>query len=98
MKYKICRKEFKDLKVKICSNGKKTTELKRELKYFAKRKGRIFGFWHDCDEESCDYEGGTFIITEYFDTPQECEDFVKKFHEYHFGKDNQIEIINEIEL
>lgn len=98
MKYKICKTIHRNLKVKSCSNGSRKTELTEKILFFAKRKGKFFGFWHDVGEEVYDYMGGTFICPEYFSTPEECEDFVKKFHIYHYGDKQKLEIYKELDI
>lgn len=96
MKYKIYRKIHRELKVESC-NGSRKTKLIEKVLYFAERKGRIFGFWHDVGQEVCGYEIGDFITPEYFETVEECEDFVKKFHIYHYGN-TKIEIYKELDI
>ena len=98
MKYKICRKTHKTLKLKDCSNGSRKTELTEKVLFFAKRKGRIFGFWHDVGTELCDYEGGTFISIEYFESPDDCEDYVRKYHKYHYCDKHKLEIFKELDI
>jgi hypothetical protein len=98
MKYKICRTIHRELKIVSNKDNSRITELKEKTLYFAKRKGKIFGFWHDVGEETCDYNGGTFISTEYFSNPEDCEEYVKKFHVYHYGNKEKIEIYKEFDI
>jgi len=98
MKYKICRREVRKLRILCGENNTRPTELTTQIQYYAKRKGKIFGFWHDVGEENYDYNGDTWITEEYFNNPDDCIDFVKKFHIYHYGHKNKCEIINTLTL
>ncbi len=98
MKYKICRTIHRTLKLKDCSNGSRKTELTEKVLFFAKRKGRIFGFWHDVGEEVCGYEIDNFIVPEYFTNPDDCEEYVRKYHKYHYGDKHKLEIFKELDI
>lgn len=97
MKYKIVKKESKTLhhdNVLIDGVHKDVITVNHSIWYIAKRKGRIFGFWHKIGHE-CDYEGD--LIAYSTKTVEDMEDYIRKWHEVkYFNK--PIEIIKEISI
>lgn len=63
-------------------------------KYYAKRKGRIFGFWHDVGDFIWD-TGGGHIMLNIFDSQEEAESYTYCFHKEHYG-DVKYEIVSNI--
>lgn len=66
----------------------------REIKYGAKRKGTILGFWHDVGEWMCDSQNNNFCCEDWFDSREQCESFLKCWHLETYGEDKPLEIIN----
>lgn len=71
-------------------------ELIENEKFFAKRKGTIFGFWHDVGDFIWD-SGGGFISLNEFNTLEEAESYVRCFHAERYN-DTNCEIIKEIKI
>lgn len=102
MKYKIIKKHSKALKVtrsvQYPNNGKyipESTSIERSEWYEVKRKGRIFGFWHKVGHEY-DYDGCTCQhITHTLD---EMKNYIRDWHEVHYGDKCKCEIIEKFEL
>lgn len=93
MKYKIYK--YIDKELRKVSNGyksKKQFNIITKVLYYAKRKGRIFGFNHIVGQTDYDLYG-TWMTPEYFNTIEECQDFIYKFHELHYGSKNKPEIV-----
>lgn len=90
MKYKI---------VKRCIYEKKQDPETKLFKLITheqwglKRKGILFGFWHDVGEELCDSQGNTFITQEWFDSYEIAQSYLIAWHEEHY-KDDLIEIVD----
>lgn len=71
-------------------------ELIENEKFFAKRKGTIFGFWHDVGDFVCGFYGGHIMLNE-FNTLEEAESYVRCFHAERYN-DTNCEIIKEIKI
>jgi hypothetical protein len=102
MKYKIIKKHSKTLKVthtsKFPDSGKympEKTSIERSEWYEVKRKGRIFGFWHKVGHE-CGYEGERIQHTTH--TLDEMKNYIRDWHEVHYGDKCKCEIIEKFEL
>ena len=93
MKYKIIKKTSKSLQ-KVYDPDGQHIEVHKSEWYQAKRKGKIFGFWHDVGHERY-FDGGLIARTE--KTVEAMEDYVRKWHEVNYYKE-KIEIIKDIEL
>lgn len=93
MKYKIYKYINKELrKVSNGDKSQKQFDIVTKVLYYAKRKGRIFGFNHIVGQMDCDMSG-TWMVPEFFNTIEECQDFIYKFHELHYGSKNKPEIV-----
>ena len=102
MKYKIIKKQSKSLKVThsgVFPDSEKYMPEKTSVKisewYEAKRKGRIFGFWHKVGHE-CGYEDERISHTT--NTLDEMKDYIKNWHEVNYGDKYKCEIIEKFEL
>lgn len=102
MKYKIIKRQSKSLKVTKPIdnlNGKyvpESTSVETREWYEAKRKGRIFGFWHKIGHE-CDWWDGS-IFKHTTKTLEEMKNYVRDWHEVNYGNDCKCEIIESFEL
>jgi hypothetical protein len=76
MVYKIVKYIERDHKF---NKEKGIYELIEKEKFYAKRKGTIFGFWHDVGDFIWD-SGGGFTTLNTFDTIKEAESYVRCFH------------------
>jgi hypothetical protein len=96
MKYKIIKKNNSRLIFERGLNGNpdKTSVSKSEW-YEARRKGRIFGFWHKVGHIA-DYDGQ--IIEHTAHTLEEIKDYVQKWHEVNYGNNYKCEIVEKIDL
>lgn len=61
--------------------------------YGTKRKGKIFGFWHEVGTESCDYQGNTYISEDWFDDKQKAISYARAFNEQHYGRNESFKIL-----
>jgi hypothetical protein len=100
MKYKIIKKQSKSLKVIYphIINGKdipESTSVKTSEWYEAKRKGKIFGFWHKVGHES-GYEGERISHTT--NTLDEMKNYIRNWHEVNYGDKYKCEIVEKMEL
>lgn len=101
MKYKIIKKYSKTLKVTHPAHFPndeyipESTSIVRSEWYEVKRKCRIFGFWHKVGHE-CDYYGERIQHTTH--TLDEMKNYIKDWHEVHYGDKCKYEIIEKIEL
>ena len=95
MKYKIIKKEFKSLSVSNLNSTQKV-DIYTKTWYEAKRKGRIFGFWHTVGHE-CDWVDGT-IYSHTANTLEEMENYIIKYHEVNYGDQYKCEIVKEFDL
>jgi len=100
MKYKIIKRQSKSLKVThSMDSGNKyipeSSSIKISQWYEAKRKGRIFGFWHKVGHES-GYEGETISHTT--NTLDEMKNYIKNWHEVNYGDKYKCEIVESFEL
>jgi len=93
MVYKIVKYIERDHKF---NKEKGIYELIENEKFFAKRKGTIFGFWHDVGDFVWD-SGGGFISLNKFDTIKEAESYVRCFHAENYGNLNY-EIVKEFKV
>ena len=93
MKYKIIKKTAKSLQ-KVYDPDGQYFEVHKSEWYQAKRKGKIFGFWHTVGHEAY-FDGELIPHIEY--TVDAIEDYVRKWHEVKYNKE-KIEIIKDIEL
>ena len=100
MKYKIIKKHLKTLKVthpgQFPNSGKfmpEKTLIERSEWYEAKRKGRIFGFWHDVGHEYDCWDCGTIQHTT--KTLDEMKNYIKDWHEVHYGDKCKCEIYEQ---
>ena len=94
MKYKIIKRTSKTLQKIHEPEDKHHFEVEYSEWYEAKRKGRIFGFWHTVGHEAY-FDGETITHTE--KTIEAMEDYIRKWHEVeYFNK--PIEIIKDIDL
>ncbi len=93
MQYKIIKKEEKkliELSHFVNGNIENEVKVKHYVWYEARRKGTIFGFWHDVGHPPFNFP---YIAK----TIEEMEDYIKKWHEVnYFGK--PIEIVKDINL
>jgi hypothetical protein len=90
MKYKIIKKTLKTL---IEKGDDKHIEIQYFEWYEARRKGRIFGFWHKVGHK---YNWDELV--EYTTkTIEEMEDYIRKYHEVKYSK-YPIKIIKEVNL
>ena len=98
MKYKIYNKTFKTL-VKEYNKDNSEWEyvIKTKSKYYAKRKGIIFGFNHVVGMKN-ELAGDMWEFEEYFDSLEECQNFILKYHEVKYGDKNKPEIIMTFSL
>lgn len=96
MKYKIIKKSSKTLKKIYEPENKHHFEVKYSEWYEAKRKGKIFGFWHTVGHEA--YFNGE-LMPHSEKTVEAIEDYVRKWHEVRYSK-LPIEIVKvkDIEL
>ena len=92
MKYKIIKRSTKTLKEVYKPEHK--FEIEYSEWYEAKRKGKIFGFWHTVGHEAY-FDGELMTHTE--KTLEAIEDYVRKWHEVRYSK-YPIEIVKDIEL
>ena len=101
MKYKIIKKHSKTLKVTHPANLSnneyipESTIIERREWYEAKRKGRIFGFWHKVGHK-CGYEGEVIQHTTH--TLEEMKNYIRDWHEVHYGDKCKCEIIEMLKL
>ena len=100
MKYKIIKKHSKTLKVTHpMDSGNKyipeSTFIEKSEWYEVKRKGRILGFWHKVGHE-CGYEGERIQHTTH--TLDEMKNYIKDWHEVHYGDKCKCEIIEKFKL
>jgi len=100
MKYKIIKKYSKKLKVTHPLYTQKThipesTSIEKNEWYEAKRKGRIFGFWHKVGHEY-DFDGMVYQHTTH--TLEEMRNYIRDWHEVNYGDKCKCEIIEKIEL
>lgn len=103
MKYKIIKKYLKTLKVtrpgKFPDSEKympEKTSIERIEWYEARRKGRIFGFWHKVGHECLGWDGD--LIAHTTKTLDEMKNYIKDWHEVHYGDKCKCEIIEKFEL
>lgn len=101
MKYKIIKRQSKSLKVAnpCVIQGtyiRETTSVITNEWYEAKRKERIFGFWHNVGHEFDYWDGGTIQHTT--KTLDEMKSYIKDWHEVHYGDKCKCEIIEKFEL
>jgi len=80
----------------IFNKNKGIYELIENEKFYAKRKGTIFGFWHNVGDFIWD-SGGGFISLKKYDTIEEAESYIKCFHTEHY-QNNNYEIVKEINI
>lgn len=71
-------------------------ELIENERFFAKRKGTIFGFWHDVGDFIWDSGGGYISLNE-FNTIEEAESYVRCFHMEYYG-DSNYEIVKDLKI
>lgn len=96
MIYKIIKKYNSSLCFERGLNGNTDkVNICKSSWYEARRKGRIFGFWHKVGHQ-CDFDGQ--IIEHTSDTLEEMKDYIQKWHEVKFGNNYKCEIIEKIEL
>lgn len=93
MIYKIIKYIERD---HVFNKTKGIYELIENERFYTKRKGTIFGFWHDVGDFIFD-SGGGFISLKKYNTIEEAESYIKCFHAEHY-KNNNYEIIKEINI
>lgn len=93
MKYKIVRYVHRTHEF---NKQKGIYELIESYKYYAKRKGVIFGFWHDVGDFIWDSGGGHTMLNE-FGSLEEAKSYVRCFHAENYENENY-EIIKAFEL
>lgn len=91
MRYKIIKKISKKL---VERGNDKHIEIEYSEWYEARRKGRIFGFWHKVGHEAY-FDGELIAYTS--KTIEDMEDYIRKYHEVEYSK-YPIEIIKEINI
>ena len=95
MKYKIIKRQEKTLFVCKPYNSSQKINISTREWYEARRKGRIFGFWHKVGHNS-GYEGE--LISHITDTLEEMEDYIAKWHEVNYGDKYKYKIIKKFDL
>ena len=96
MKYMIVKKTIRKLVTMEKYSKNKHVDIETNVWYIAKRKGRIFGFWHSIGHE---YNIDDIFPTTYAaNTIEEIEDYIRKWHSIHYSKDKNIEIIRELNI
>lgn len=96
MKYKIIKKYNSSLCFERGLNDiPDKVSISKSSWYEARRKGRIFGFWHKVGH-LCDFDGD--IIGHTSQTLEEMKDYIQKWHEVHYGDKCKYEIIEKIDL
>lgn len=97
MTYRIKKITFKKIECIKCLNEHIQPQLIVNTKYYAERKGIIFGFWHIVGLEKIGSLGQPFIDTEYFTYKEDCKEFIKQFHYLHYGINVNFKIIDKTE-
>lgn len=94
MKYKIVKKTTKYFSAdKI--NGQPDIKVTYSTWYIAKRKGRLFGFWHSLGNRT-DYYGDLIVYCA--NTIEEMEKYIQKWHEWKYDNTLECEIVKEITI
>ena len=89
MIYKICKYIERD---HVLNNDTNLYELIEKEKFYIKRKGKIFGFWHTVGDWLCDIQGNSFCYDQRFDSYEQARSYLYCWHKETYG-DNNIEII-----
>ena len=84
MKYKICKFIDRTYKLNPTTELYELTEIE---KYYALRKGRMFGFWHEVGEEIFT-SGGTFITRSEFTSVSQAVSYIECWHKTRYGNKN----------
>lgn len=84
MQYRIKKCIDKSLSVKSDEHGYTTNKVITNTYYIGYRKGKTFGFWHKLGHEYCGWDGD--LIAHTTKTPEEMEDYIRKWHEVRYGQ------------